>query len=387
MFRFRVPTALLAITIALPALAQTPAAPDASQTTEQHYKNIQVLKGIPADELIPAMRFIAGSLGVECNFCHTTNAGPEGFARDDKKEKQTAREMMKMMKSINDTSFEGRTEVTCATCHNGHSHPQGAAPVATAELVKQRLSEEAEHQHAAPGQAPAAQGEAAAKPPALPTADELFAKYEEAIGGEAAVSKLTSRHVVATLTGANGQTSKLEAFAKAPDLAWSQTTNQRFARTVAYNGKQAWAADRNTRVLTGIDAQDAELAAQFYRNLRLKDQYGMARTFRKDKLDDHDVYIVRAALKGRRFSDLLYFDANSGLLLRRTTFTRTVLGQIPMEVDFDNYQAVNGVKVAMDMTQSSPNGITKVHLDQVQFNVPVEDAKFAMPITTEQPAK
>ena len=41
---------------------------------EEQYKNIQTLKGIPADQLIPTMQFITASLGVECGFCHVEGA-------------------------------------------------------------------------------------------------------------------------------------------------------------------------------------------------------------------------------------------------------------------------------------------------------------------------
>ncbi len=41
---------------------------------EEQFKNIQVLKGIPADQVIPAMQFITASLGVECEFCHVQGA-------------------------------------------------------------------------------------------------------------------------------------------------------------------------------------------------------------------------------------------------------------------------------------------------------------------------
>ena len=57
---------------------------------EEQFKNIQVLKGIPADQIFPTMQFITASLGVECDFCHVQGA----FEKDDKKNKQTARKMM-----------------------------------------------------------------------------------------------------------------------------------------------------------------------------------------------------------------------------------------------------------------------------------------------------
>src|ERR1700692_3765614 len=49
---------------------------------EEQFKNIQVLKGIPADQLIPAMQFVTVSLGVEREFCHVEGA----FQKDDKQQ-------------------------------------------------------------------------------------------------------------------------------------------------------------------------------------------------------------------------------------------------------------------------------------------------------------
>src|SRR4029077_10211350 len=67
------------------------------KTAAQQFKNIQILKDIPADQLIPSMQFITASLGVDCEFCHVERA----FDKDDKKPKQFARHMMEMMFNIN----------------------------------------------------------------------------------------------------------------------------------------------------------------------------------------------------------------------------------------------------------------------------------------------
>src|SRR5690242_17142774 len=96
----------------LRAQPQSGAAP---KKAEEQFKNIQVLKGIPADQVFPTMQFIAASLGVECEFCHVKNA----FEKDDKKPKQTARKMMETMFAINKDNFSGNREVTCYSCHRG----------------------------------------------------------------------------------------------------------------------------------------------------------------------------------------------------------------------------------------------------------------------------
>lgn len=337
---------------AISAGAQIPAP---GQTAGQHYKNVQVLKDIPVEELIPAMDFITGALGVQCTFCHVQEGPfPQGYEKDDKKNKQTAREMMKMMRQINETSFSGRTQVTCATCHNGHERPQPYPPLLTAARV-----------------APAPAGQ-------LPSASELFARYEQAIGGDAAIAKLSSRHIVAQVTanpGGGGAT--VDSFYRAPDLFLQQAGG----RSAGFDGTRAWrSAGGGPQVLNGMDADDARLAGLFYRNLRLSELYSQAKTEGADKISSKDVYVVRAAVKGGRYTDLLYFDAGTSLLLRRTTLARTALGPSIQSTDFENYQDVDGVKWAMDTTVSNAFGPPrKIHFDKVEFNVPVEEGKFAMP--------
>lgn len=71
--------------------AQAPAATSpAPKMAEEAFKNIQVMKGIPADQIVPAMQFVSASLGVDCEHCHVRNA----LDKDDKRQKQTARKMI-----------------------------------------------------------------------------------------------------------------------------------------------------------------------------------------------------------------------------------------------------------------------------------------------------
>lgn len=347
--------------VLLAALSAGAQIPPPGQTAGQHYKNVQVLKDIPDEELIPAMDFITGALGVECSFCHVREgAFPQGFEKDDKKNKQTAREMMRMMRQINDASFSGRTEVTCASCHNGHARPQSYPPILTAEAAAQRVP---------PAEATAADAK-------LPPATDLFARWEQAIGGDAAIAKITSRHVVVRIAAAAGGAT-IEAYYRAPDLFLQEAGG----RSVAFNGTLAWrSTPQGPEVLNGMDADDIHLAGLFYRNLRPSEVYSEAQTVGTDKISGKDAYVVRAAVNGGRYTDLLYFDPATGLLLRRTTLARTALGPSVQSTDFDNYQEVNGVKWAMDTTVSNSLGAPrKLHFDKVEFNVPVEAGRFAMP--------
>ena len=104
-------------TIELPSLDPLPAS-NREERTEQKYKNIQVLKGLPASRLEPIMFAFKNSLGVECTYCHVK----DHFEQDDKPTKQTARKMIGITRDANSKLGEsGR--VTCNTCHRGEPRP------------------------------------------------------------------------------------------------------------------------------------------------------------------------------------------------------------------------------------------------------------------------
>jgi soluble cytochrome b562 len=100
------------------------------------YKNLKVLpKDITKAELDTTMRRFRAALGVRCNFCHAQSAtDPKqmDFASDAKKEKTTARGMIKMVMAINKKYFHekgdlkniGASRVSCKTCHNGKEEPE-----------------------------------------------------------------------------------------------------------------------------------------------------------------------------------------------------------------------------------------------------------------------
>jgi hypothetical protein len=97
-------------------------APAPPKPAEEVFKNIQVFKGVPAPDLMNAMRSFTRSLGVKCEFCHVQGA----FDKDDKEEKKTARKMLAMAHQINADNFGGHKRVTCWTCHRGASEPESA---------------------------------------------------------------------------------------------------------------------------------------------------------------------------------------------------------------------------------------------------------------------
>src|SRR5262249_15797748 len=102
----------------------------------QQFKNVQVLKDLPASQLRQAMVFFASSLGVNCDHCHV-----QPFDKDEKQAKQTARQMITMMQRINSENFGGKLRVTCATCHQGHSAPLSMPPLSSDSIAQKNSGE------------------------------------------------------------------------------------------------------------------------------------------------------------------------------------------------------------------------------------------------------
>jgi tetratricopeptide (TPR) repeat protein len=153
--RERVSAVLAAIMLCVvAAAAQNPAPPPApaggaapmpGQRPMPKPKNLKVLpKDIDHDQLMAIMRGFAGALGVRCTRCHVGQDGnPQSmdFASDDKDNKQTAREMLKMTEAINTDYVSKISEddpdarVTCITCHRGQRHPPRALDAVLTETV------------------------------------------------------------------------------------------------------------------------------------------------------------------------------------------------------------------------------------------------------------
>ena len=92
----------------------------------EQFKNIQVSKDLPADQLYPEKHFMADSLGLQCVDCHVGTPGQVDGERDDKPMKLMVRKMIKMTMEINKASFDGQNSnrtVTCYTCHRGSRQP------------------------------------------------------------------------------------------------------------------------------------------------------------------------------------------------------------------------------------------------------------------------
>ena len=118
-----------AVLLGMASLAKTNPKPGKKpQTAKEKFKNIKVLKDLPADQLIPFMRQINASLCVGCDCCHVINPDHTGFEKDDKPTKNIARQMVTMTNDLNAKYKVIGKQATCFMCHHGHPQPETKAP-------------------------------------------------------------------------------------------------------------------------------------------------------------------------------------------------------------------------------------------------------------------
>ena len=379
---------LASLGIAKPAQTPAAAAAPQEQTVEQVQKNIKVLTGMPQSQLIPVMNYFAASMGRRCNFCHVNNNGQWDYAADTKPEKNTAREMIKLVFDLHKQTFNGSADISCFTCHRGRNQPQSVPtlplPVPSPPPGNPGAG--------GPGAAapPAGQPQASPTPrPPSPSADDILKKYVEAIGGQAAIDKLKTRTAKGTIVQASGNSLPFELYQAAPDQFYFLVTTPQGPFERGFDGKVAWEkTGRGVREVTGGELVNFKAGNSLLSLINLKEQYARPPRVRRDKLGDRDVFVLDGiTTDGKRMR--LYFDATTGLLVRRATGTPSMIGMIPDQVDFEDYREIDGVKFPFTGRSSTievGNPVSTRTFSEIRVNASVDDSKFKMPPAPAKPA-
>jgi hypothetical protein len=154
-----------------------------------------------------------------------------------------------------------------------------------------------------------------------------------------------------------------------------------------FDGREAWSQDMRGRITEPlkIDQGRARRAADFYESLRLKQQYTKLEVKDIEKVNGRDAYVVIGYVQDD-LPERLYFDTETGLLLRKMTALPTPVGENPFQVDYEDYRDTgSGVKVPflIHMVPASPRTElvpqSTIRVQKVEDNVAIEDSKFAQP--------
>jgi hypothetical protein len=78
----------------------------------------------------------------------------------------------------------------------------------------------------------------------------------------------------------------------------------------------------------------------------------------------------------------LFFDKQTGLLARVVRFSKTIVGSVPVQIDYSDYREVGGVKMPFQWRLTWTDGQSTYTLEDVQPNVAIDPAKFDKPVAT-----
>ena len=224
-----------------------------------------------------------------------------------------------------------------------------------------------------------------AAPPAAeaPSVDQILDRYVQGVGGQDAVQRVTSRQMKGTLDNSDdGTTSPMEVFAKAPNKYLEVVSLGDAGQTLqCWNGETGWGKDPDSGLheMEKSDQAAAKRDYDFYREVHLKDLFPKMALAAKTKVNDRDAYIVEATSSDGA-TEKLYFDVESGLLVRRD-YERVTIddGIVLYEVDYDDYKDVDGVKLPSTISRKTPDYTLTYRFTEIKNNVPIDDAKFSKP--------
>jgi hypothetical protein len=343
--------------------------------SEEAFKNVTVLKGIPVREFMNTMGFFAASLALNCTDCHGgASASDWANYATDTPLKNRARQMIRMVNAINEANFGGRPFVTCYTCHRGSQRPKVIPSLAV--QYGEPPPDDPDEVEALPGARVTA------------TADQVLDKYLQAIGGAQALGKLTSFTAKGTYEGFDSD------FAKVPVDIYAKAPNQRAIvahmasgdSTTVFDGREAWITGPRELTplpmipLLGAELTGARVDAQLTFPAAIKQLLtGWRADFPAVSIDEKPVFVIQGTAD--RVPVKLYFDKATGLLVRQTRYAPTAVGTVPTHVTYSDYRDVPGVgvKIPFSWQMTWVDGQYTVNLESVQPNATIEATRFAKP--------
>ena len=348
--------------------------PPPDKPVEQVRKNIQVLRGLPDSQLFPVMNFIGDSLGVHCDYCHVIQGVDPKTGRDiwlyesdDKAAKMRGREMLKMVLDINKTTFGGNQTVTCYSCHRGSTRVARVVPLPPVDFTLPKT-------------------DSMVTPL---SAEQILSNYFKAVGGQDSGANMTIVYKV-TIERSQGRTNAVwqqilpttqEITTKGRDKYLAKVTTSQGTVIQAFDGSIGWVRDNNgSRQLSPGELAQVKQTASLYQVTKVADDVAQMKPAGIEKLGDRDVYVL-AVTVGPKTIRKYFFEAQSGLLLRRITTTDTMLFPLPEQVDFEDYRDVDGVKLPFTIRTSGLAAFTTAtrRFTDIKLNTVLDDDFFKMP--------
>ena len=339
---------------------------------EDVFKNLRMLRGIPVDEFMDTMGFFSASTGLNCTDCHVGESGGN-WAKyaDETPRKATALRMMAMVATINKTNFGGRPVVSCWTCHGGTNRP-----TVVPDLAVQYSNE-----------LPRDPFQIARSEPGAPSIDTILGKYLQALGGAERLATLRTLSIKGIYGGYDTLSLKVpvEILVRAPNQRVMVVHGYDGDMTTVYDGQAGWIAGPETMkpvpvmALTGGNLDVARTETELFFPSRIKEMLTDWRVGPITGIGDRDVQFVQARVRAGGLPVTLYFDVESGLLVRVVENTSSLVGINPRQIDFADYRDLGGIKMPYRWTVTWTDGRSTTEVSEIQPNVAIDESRFGKP--------
>ena len=223
-----------------------------------------------------------------------------------------------------------------------------------------------------------------AKEEKLPTADELSEKCAKGSGGKEAWAKLKTMVLTGTVDIPTfNATGTIEVYAKRPNKSLRVTalSNGQFVEKEGFDGQAAWRFDSQNglKTLVGKELDQARFESVFDTDVRLKELYPDMKVTGRAKVGDHDAFAVVAHEPGGK-TVTMYLDAQTGVRVAEDSEGPDESGNVvKTKLLFEDYRSGGGIHIPYRIRISAPNVSVVIQIQDVKFNDPVDDAKFAIP--------
>ena len=172
----------------------------------------------------------------------------------------------------------------------------------------------------------------------------------------------------------------IDIYCKDPEKRISFTHMPEGENITAFNGREGWLGvpGRPLREMHGGDLDGASIDADLHLATHFKQMFTEAKVAGTEKIREHETYEVVGQREGKP-PIRLYFDEQSGLLVRLVRFGDTALGWLPTQIDYADYRDAGGVKIPYRWTLARTSGRFTIQITEVKENVPVDEGKFVKP--------
>ena len=216
----------------------------------------------------------------------------------------------------------------------------------------------------------------------LPSVDQILNRYVQAIGGKVAIERLTSLILTGTMeVQAAGISGKAELIARAPNKYVLKVDIEGVGTfTQAFDGTAGWAQDpiNGLRDISGVELAQLKREADLHHQTHMKELYTKLAVKGKEKVGTSETYVIEAT-PPEGGTEKLYFDTQSGLLVRTDAVARSPQGEIPAEVYIEDYKEVSGVKIAVTVRQVTPVLTSTIKFTNIKPNVEIDQSRFSKP--------